>query len=56
MITDNFNTWYKNAYPNSIPEDDMYVALYSAYEAGWHRHREIEECLTNLAQESEKWL
>jgi len=51
MIEDNFENWYFNRHPDTIPEyDDFYGELFECYKAGWERSCEINEALTELVQ------
>jgi hypothetical protein len=51
MIEDCFSKWYEYTFPDLNPElDDFYHELRKAYYAGWMRHREIDEALTEISQ------
>ena len=55
MIEDCFMAWYEKQWPELDPStDDFYWSARAAYYAGWKRHMEIEEALTELARLGEQ--
>lgn len=55
MIEDCFMSWYENTFPNLEPSvDDCYWSTRAAYYAGWHKHRQVDEAVSEMIRLGEE--